>query len=165
MNCELDKEYLQKYEEELTQKLLRQAHDLRCGAEQLYHTEDLEEMWHKIAPQYMVDAVPEIAQYPTVAIAWAGYIGMALAHLWDKDWDEVLRREDVYASLRDPRGFDEMDEYIIEGVMGYLLDSKTAQGFETSCARSRKLHWHKFVTRKSNLKAKWHSMSLLAPRK
>ena len=51
---EIDKDYLQKYEEELTQKLLRQAHDLRCGAEQLYHTEDLEEMWHKIAPQYMV---------------------------------------------------------------------------------------------------------------
>ena len=127
---EIDKEYLQRYEDELTQKLLRQAHDLRCGAEQLYQTEDLEEMWHKIAPQYMVDAVPEIAQYPTVAIAWAGYIGMGLAHLWDKDWAEVFGREDVYASLRDPRGFDEMDEYIIEGVMGYLLDSKTAQGFE-----------------------------------
>lgn len=123
-------EYLQKYESELTQKLLRVAFDLRAGSEQLYETEDLNAIWNRIAPQYMVDAVPNIAQYPTVAIAWAGYIGMALAHLWDKDWPKVEAESDVYEMLRVPRGFDAMDEYIVEDIMGYRFESSIAKGFE-----------------------------------
>ncbi len=120
-------EYLQKFEEEVTAALLRIAVDCRCASEHLYQTDDLEEVWKRIAPDYMVDAVPNIAEYPTVAIAWAGFIGMGLAHLWDKDWSRVSSSENPYTMLRDPRGFDEMDEYIIEDVMGYLLDSDTAK--------------------------------------
>ena len=130
---EIDKEYLQRYEDELTQKLLRQAHDLRCGAEQLYHTEDLEEMWHKIAPQYMVDAVPEIAQYPTVAIAWAGYIGMAVAHQWDEDW--AAHSKDEYKSYYGGQGFDDMDEHIVRDLIGFHLESKEAKGIEDMMRR------------------------------
>lgn len=123
-------EYLHKYELELTQKLLSVARDLRCGSQQLYSTEDLDKVWNNIAPSYMVDAVPNIAEYPTVAIAWAGYIGMALAHLWDKDWAAVSSSPDVYEMLSAPRGFDAMDEHIVEDILGYKFDSPTASRFE-----------------------------------
>lgn len=125
-----NQEYLQKYEEQLTQNLLHAAAELKASGNQLYQTEDLENVWHNIAPQYMVDAVPNIAEYPTVAIAWAGYIGMGLAHLWDKNWEATMKLPDIYEALRTPRGFDEMDEYIIEDVMGYLISSDTAARFE-----------------------------------
>lgn len=124
-------EYLRKYEAELIQKLLRVAESLRFGSGQLYETEDLNNVWNTIAPQYMVDAVPNITGYPTVAIAWAGYIGMGLAHLWDNDWTKVENTKDIYEMLKSPRGFDEMDEYIVEDIMGYLLESNTAHGFES----------------------------------
>ena len=41
--------------------------------------EELNEKWKSSAPSYMADAVPEIAKYPLVAIAWAMYEGMGLA--------------------------------------------------------------------------------------
>lgn len=123
-------EYLQKYELDLTRKLLDVAKDMRCGSGVLYDSEDLDGVWDRIVPEYMVDAVPNVAQYPLVAIAWAGYIGMALAHLWDKDWSVVTGADDAYALLRSPRGFDEMDEYIVEEIMGYRLESDTAKRLE-----------------------------------
>ena len=36
----------------------------------------------------LADAVPQIAEYPTVSVAWATYLGMAVAKLWDEDWIE-----------------------------------------------------------------------------
>lgn len=123
-------EYLHKYELELTRKLLSVAYDLRCGGQQLYSSDDLDKVWTVIAPEYMVDAVPNVAEYPMVAIAWAGYIGMALAHLWDKDWTVVTSSPDVYKMLSVPRGFDAMDEYIVEEVLGYEFDSPAASRFE-----------------------------------
>lgn len=119
----MDIEYLNKYEQTLTDNLLRLA-----GQEQLLSSPDIDDIWYKIAPEYMVDAVPNIAGYPLVSIAWAGFFGMAVAHLWDKDVN-LLKDHDgktLYIRLRDARGFDEMDEHIIEDVLGYLLDSPTA---------------------------------------
>jgi hypothetical protein len=90
----------------------------------LLSTEDIDARWHEIAPEYVADAVPNIADYPTVAIAWAGYAGMAIAHLWDEDW--TTHCKDGYKSLYGPAGFDDMDENIVQNVLGLSLDSPEA---------------------------------------
>ena len=42
---------------------------------------------------------------------------MAVARLWDTEWDIYSKLDDLYAYLRDKRGYDAMDEYIREEVL------------------------------------------------
>lgn len=99
-------------------------------------TPDLEEKWREIAPEYMADAVKEINSYPEVALAWAGYLGMGYAALWDKNWRKHSR--DVYSKMLGSRGFDDMDEHIVRDILGHSLDSFEAMkisGVLQSCAQ------------------------------
>ncbi len=128
---EIDKsQYLAEFEEKLMVALLRQATDDGALGGQLLAVEELEERWKTSAPEYMVAAVPQIAQYPAVAIAWAGYVGIGASVLWDTDWDSYAEVEDLYSLLAKPRGFDELDEYVLEGLLGYKLESEEAQRVE-----------------------------------
>ena len=45
------------------------------------------------------------------------YIGMAVAKMWDTDWENYSKIEDLYVYMRDKRGYDAMDEYIREEVL------------------------------------------------
>ena len=45
------------------------------------------------------------------------YIGMAVAKMWDTEWEIYSKIEDLYAYMRDKRGYDAMDEYIREEVL------------------------------------------------
>lgn len=74
------------------------------------------------------DAIKEIAKYPTVALGWMMYVGMAVAHYWDVDWEVYGKIENLYEYIRDKRGFDEMDEYVRETVLGFRPDAKPAEG-------------------------------------
>ncbi len=131
INMELEQsQYLADYEERLMVALLRQATDDGAQGGQLLRVEELDERWHTSAPEYMVAAVPQIAQYPSVAIAWAGYVGIGAAVLWDTDWDSYSEVEDLYTLLSQPRGFDAMDEYVLEGLLGYRLESEEANRVE-----------------------------------
>lgn len=123
-------EYLDRYEKELRARLTELCTELRFMNGQLLLTDDLDEVWTHCAPEYMADAVPNIAQYPSAALAWAAYFGMAVARLWDRRWDEVQKWPDPYAVIRDARGFDEMDEYVTEEILGYLPESRTARDIE-----------------------------------
>lgn len=123
-------EYLDRYEKELRARLTELCTELRFMNGQLLVTDDLDEVWTRCAPEYMADAVPNIAQYPSAALAWAAYFGMAVARLWDRRWDEVQKWPDPYAVIRDARGFDEMDEYITEEIRGYLPESRAARDIE-----------------------------------
>ncbi len=123
-------EYLESYEVGLMQVLLRQMTDAGVLEGELLAAEELDEKWHTSAPEYMAAAVPNIAEYPAVAIAWAGYLGVGAAVLWDTDWDSYADEDDFYTLLAKPRGFDEMDEYVLEGLLGYRLDSDEATKIE-----------------------------------
>lgn len=79
---------------------------------------DIEECWEKIARSYLPDGVKEFTNYPLVSLGWMMYIGMAIAHLWDEDWEKYSKDTDIYMTLRDKRGYDTMDEYIREEVLG-----------------------------------------------
>lgn len=83
---------------------------------------DIEERWVAVANSYMADGIREFQQYPLTSIGWMMYVGMAMAQLWDDDWERYSQVEDLYAMLRDVRGFDEMDEYVAQELLH--LDEK-----------------------------------------
>lgn len=129
----VNKVYLENFENRLMNELLKITTQYNMLEGTLLSTEDIDSRWHAIAPEYMADAVPNIADYPTVAIAWAGYVGMAVAHLWDEDWTEHCN--DEYKSLYGPAGFDDMDEYIVQKVLGFHLESQEAKNIEQMMRR------------------------------
>lgn len=111
--------YLDNYREQLTEHLLRLCTRKGVLSGRLLETPDIEERWRDLAAAYMVDAVGEIAEYPNVALGWMMYVGMAVAHFWDEDWERHSRRACLYAAVREPRGFDCLDEYVREEVLGF----------------------------------------------
>lgn len=132
-----ERELLTKYEEQLRKMVVERLSKEGWLDGQMLTVEELNEKWHAAAPSYMADAVPEIAKYPLVAIAWAMYEGMGIAVLWDKEWSRYEGVEDIHKMLTEPRGFDCMDEYITEILIGIPLESEEATKFEDmvrSCA-------------------------------
>lgn len=129
----LDKVYLENFESRITDELLRLCKQYGVLDGTLLATDDIDSRWNDFAPEYMADAVPNIADYPTVAIAWAGYIGMAVACQWDGDWSS--HNKDEYKSYYGSQGFDDMDEHIVRDVIGFHLESKEARSIEDMMRR------------------------------
>ena len=80
--------------------------------ERLPECPDVEDRWEAIANAYIPDGVREFQNYPLASLGWMMYIGMALAKMWDDDWQYYSAKEDLYVYLRDKRGYDAMDEYV-----------------------------------------------------
>ncbi len=127
---EQEHDLLNRYEESLRKTLTEYLTGQGILEGRLLEVEELSEKWRTSAPSYMVDAVPEIAKYPLVAIAWAMYEGMAAAVLWDKEWPRYEAIEDFHKMLTEPRGFDCMDEYITEVLICLPLGSTEANKLE-----------------------------------
>ncbi|MDD3194428.1 MAG: hypothetical protein PHU68_01335 [Paludibacter sp.] len=123
----------------LTQVLLQNATNEGLLGGQILTTEDFDDKWTQIAPEYMADAVQEIAEYPSVAIAWAAYLGMGVAVLWDTDWGKHAFTPDTYKLFKTPRGFDAMDEYVMEEVLGIPVDSEDFSKVEVFLRNSAQL--------------------------
>lgn len=121
---------LNRYEVALRETLIKRLSDSKWLEGQLLEVEELNQKWHDAAPSYMADAVPEVAKYPLVAIAWAMYEGMAAATLWDKEWNRYENVADLHTMLTEPRGFDCMDEYITEIMLALPLGSTEAERIE-----------------------------------
>ena len=129
----VNKVYLENFESRVTDELLRMCKQYGLLDGTLLATDDIDARWNDFAPEYMADAVPNIASYPTVAIAWAGYIGMGVAHLWDGDW--VAHCKDDYKSFYGELGFDDMDEHIVRDIIGFHLQSQEAAKIEEMMRR------------------------------
>lgn len=130
-------EYFDTFENNLLTELLKlcTSHGVLSGT--LLASEDIDERWKAYAPEYMADAVPQVNAYPAAAIAWAGYVGMAVANRWDYGWEQYA--EEPYTALHGKDGFDDMDEHIVEQILGLALDSEEAQKIEQvmrSCAHT-----------------------------
>ncbi len=120
-----DNRYYETYENNLMQELLRVCTSLGMLDGELLNSEDIDQKWKEWAPEYIAEALPEVNSYPEFAIACAGYAGMATAQWWDQDWGRHHSAE--YSSLHGARGFDDMDEYIVQNILGLALDSVEAK--------------------------------------
>ena len=66
---------------------------------------------------YLADGIREFEHFPTVSLGWMMYVGMAVARLWDDEWEIYGKIDDLYAYLRDKRSYDQLDDYIGEQVL------------------------------------------------
>ena len=130
-------EYLDNFELSLIDKLLQQCRSFGMLDDMLLSSEDVDSIWHAMAAEYLADAIEQVRDYPTVSVAWAAYMGMAIANGWDGDWEKTSQMS--YRDLYGPRGFDDMDEHIIINVLGFPLDNSTAKGIEDMVRRCAEL--------------------------
>lgn len=135
----------QKYYEDFGQKLLedllRRCTESGLQAGVLLETEDLTDKWDSIARDYLSDAIEQLQEYPEAAIAWAGFLGLAYAQGWDENWDKI--KDYGYAQMQGERGFDDLDEHILQNWLGYALDSEEARKYNEallSCAQTAITH-------------------------
>ena len=117
----MNKEYFDDFEVKLEQELLKLSRSFGLLDDQLLSSDDLNMKWKEIAPDYLSEAVKQVADYPEFAIGCAAYIGMALAKWWDEDWGKYHGKP--FESLLGSRGFDNMDDNIMESILGYSPNS------------------------------------------
>ena len=129
----MDIEYLDSFEKKLQEELLRLCTSYKMLDGVLLQTDDLDNRWHDLAPEYVADAVTQIQDYPTVSVAWASYLGMALAYSWDVDWETFSKAP--YQAFYGERGFDDMDEHIVRDLLSIPLDSQVAKDLENMIRR------------------------------
>ena len=60
----------------------------------LLQSDDIDSKWEEYIKDYVADAVQNFNDYPEAALAWAGFLGMGVAHNWDDNW--TLHRHDSY---------------------------------------------------------------------
>ena len=128
-----DKEYLMSFENKVQEELLKLCTSYEFLDGKLLATEDIDNQWTVLAPEYVADAVPEIQNYPVVSVAWAMYLGMAVAYGWDKDWEAYALAP--YKSYYGEQGFDDMDEHITRDLLGMPLDGRSAKELEAMVHR------------------------------
>lgn len=121
-------DYLNNYEKSLLSEVLKYLTSLGHLDGKLLETEDINEVWEKVAPSYVADSIKEIAKYPNVALGWAMYVGMAVARFWDEDWNCYSSKENLYEYLRDKRGYDYLDEVVRVDVL--TLDGESYDEME-----------------------------------
>lgn len=95
---------------------------------------DFDTLWDEsYLKDYTADAVENFNAFPEAAIAWAAYLGMAVAHNWDADWN--AHRNDAYSSYYGSRGWDDMDERTVHELLHLKADwaAKIADTLD-SCA-------------------------------
>ena len=117
--------YYEAYEENLQIEILKMCTSLGMLDGELLNSEDIDQKWKEWAPEYIAEALPEVNSYPEFAIGCAGYAGMAVAKWWDTDWGR--HHSAAYNSLHGSRGFDDMDEHIVQNILGLSLNSSEAK--------------------------------------
>ena len=107
--------------------------------ERLPECPDVEGKWPAIAEAYLPDGAREFANYPVASLGWMMFIAMAVAKFWDEDWAKYDQIEDLYLYLRDKRGFDNLDEYILDEVLDlHGDDAEAMQNLVGDCAERAK---------------------------
>lgn len=109
------KEQLDKFQEILENGLIKV-----CGMSdipiEMMSSPDIDGKWDStLLKEYTADAVNNINDYPQAALGFAAYLGMAVANQWDREWEKAVDKP--YKSYYGSRGFDNMDDHIVEDVL------------------------------------------------
>ncbi len=113
------KEIVKEFEDEVKKNLTEFLQKKEALDSHVPECPDVEERWGEIARSYMPDGAREFNGYPVVSLGWMMFIGMAMAFYWDTDWAKYSSDKDIYVNLRDKRGYDNMDETVVEDLLGY----------------------------------------------
>ena len=108
---------MEQFEKQLHNDLHQFLVSMKEVDERLPECPDVEEKWEEIAKAYIPDGIREFNDFPSASLGWMMYIGMAVAKYWDVEWEIYSKIENLYAFMRDKRGYDSMDEYIREEVL------------------------------------------------
>ena len=130
-------EYLDTFELGLHEKLVQLCRSFGKLDGVFPTSENIDDYWKHMAPEYLADAVQQVRDYPVVSVAWASYLGMAVANGWDKDWAQLAVTP--YNEFYGERGFDDMDEHIVADILGIPLGSPVAQAIEDMIRRCGEL--------------------------
>ena len=99
------------FEEQLKKDLHQFLQSINEVDERMPECPDVEDKWEELAKAYIPDGIREFQAFPSASLGWMMYIGMAVAKMWDTEWEIYAKVEDLYAYMRDKRGYDAMDEY------------------------------------------------------
>jgi len=86
-----------------------------CGIIEPMSSPDIDHKWDIFIKDYVADAIENIHDYPEAAIGFSCFLGMAVAHNWDKDYERFKNRG--YKSYYGSNGYDDMDDHILENVL------------------------------------------------
>ena len=107
--------------EDFADKLMEDLHrflmERDAVDERLPECPDVEGKWTAIAEAYLPDGAREFANYPVASLGWMMFVAMAVTKFWDVDWERYDKVDDLYLMLRDKRGYDNLDEYILDEVL------------------------------------------------
>ena len=108
---------MENFEEQLRKDLHQFLLSMKEVDERMPECPDVEDKWEEIAKAYIPDGIREFQDFPSASLGWMMYIGMAVAKMWDTEWEIYSKIEDLYVYMRDKRGYDSLDEYICEDVL------------------------------------------------
>ena len=134
-----DTELYDRYERTLEDGLVKICRGAGLVGDMLLRSDDIDARWDDYIKDYVADAVENFNIYPEAAISWAGFLGIAVAHWWDADWQG--HKDDPYRSFYGTRGWDDMDEHVLRDLLGLKLDSPEAKKISDtllSCALARR---------------------------
>ena len=101
---------MEQFEKQIHQDLHQFLISMKEVDDRLPECPDVEEKWANIAESYLPDGIREFNNFPSASLGWMMYIGMAVAKFWDEEWTIYSNIDDLYAYMRDKRGYDAMDE-------------------------------------------------------
>ena len=94
----------QTFEDIIRQDLHQFLLSMKEVDERLPECPDVEEKWEEIAKAYIPDGIREFQDFPSASLGWMMYIGMAVAKMWDTEWEIYSKIDDLYAyMLKTPR--------------------------------------------------------------
>ena len=125
--------------EDFADKLMEDLHrflmERDAVDERLPECPDVEGKWTAIAEAYLPDGARGFANYPVASLGWMMFVAMAVTKFWDVDWERYDKVDDLYLMLRDKRGYDNLDEYILDEVLDLHGDAaEQMQNLVGDCA-------------------------------
>ena len=92
---------MENFEEQLRSDLHQYLLSMQEVDERMPECPDVEEKWAETLQAYLPDGIREFQDFPSASLGW----------------DIYSKKDNLYAYLRDQRGYDSMDEYIREEVL------------------------------------------------
>ncbi|MDE5745460.1 MAG: hypothetical protein K2H84_07385 [Paramuribaculum sp.] len=113
------KELVEKFEEKVRKDLIEFLQKNEALDSHVPECIDVEGRWGEIARAYMPDGAKEFQNYPVVSLGWMMLIGMAMAFYWDTDWEKYSAKKDIYETIRDVDGYDNLDDTVVKKILSY----------------------------------------------